>query len=168
MSAKIINGREIAKDIRKKTAEELRDLVSKYKTPPNITTVKIGSDPSSDMYLRLRDNACEEVGIRSNHLEFPNDVSENNNIVFGAYGSGNNPIITPNVSIGGISWTLYDLSIYSTTDISTFNPTHILYGSNIANSSKSGHVQQLKRCVIARFPVIIGGDSWIGPCIPGT
>ena len=77
MTAKIINGRKIAEKIRKKISEEVAELKSRYKTTPNITTIKIGKDPSSDLYLKLRDNACKEVGIRSSHLEFSQDVSEN-------------------------------------------------------------------------------------------
>jgi len=77
MTAKIINGRKIAEEIRKKISEEVTELESKYKTTPNITTVKIGKDPSSELYLKLRENTCKEVGIRSSHLEFSQDVSEN-------------------------------------------------------------------------------------------
>jgi methylenetetrahydrofolate dehydrogenase (NADP+)/methenyltetrahydrofolate cyclohydrolase len=76
MTAKIIDGRRIAEDIRKKISNEVDELESKYKNTPNITTIKIGSDPSSELYLKLRDNACKEVGIESNRLEFPKDVSE--------------------------------------------------------------------------------------------
>jgi len=76
MTAEIVNGRKIAEGIRKKISEEVKKLESKYKIVPNITTIKIGDDPSSAIYLRLRDKACEEVGINSNHLEFPEDVSE--------------------------------------------------------------------------------------------
>lgn len=76
MSAKVIDGRKIAKDIRQKTAIEIKKLESKYGCVPNITTIKIGNDPSSEMYLRLRDKACAEVGIKSNLLEFDSDVSE--------------------------------------------------------------------------------------------
>jgi len=76
MTAEIVNGRKIAEGIRKKISEEVKKLESKYKIVPNITTIKIGDDPSSAIYLRLRDKACEEVGINSIHLEFPKDVSE--------------------------------------------------------------------------------------------
>ena len=76
MTAKIIDGRKIAVEIRKKITEEVKQLKSKYKIIPNITTIKIGDDPSSQIYLRLRDKACEEVGINSNHLEFSETVTE--------------------------------------------------------------------------------------------
>lgn len=76
MTAKIIDGRKIAENIRIKIANEIQELKLKYKTTPNITTIKIGSDPSSELYLRLRDKACSKVGIKSNHLEFPMNISE--------------------------------------------------------------------------------------------
>ena len=76
MTAEIIDGRKIAKEIRKRVSEEINELKSKYKTTPNITTIKIGEDPSSGLYLRLRDKACNDVVINSCHLEFPQDVSE--------------------------------------------------------------------------------------------
>jgi len=75
MTAKIVNGREIAKEIRKKVYGEVTKLKSKYKVVPTITTIKIGKDPSSELYLKLRDNACKEVGINSNHLEFDENIS---------------------------------------------------------------------------------------------
>ena len=77
MAAKIIDGRKIAGKLHKKTAEEVEQLKLRYKTTPSITTIKIGEDQTSALYLRLRDNACKKAGIVSNHLEFPQDVSEN-------------------------------------------------------------------------------------------
>ncbi|MEA3457471.1 MAG: tetrahydrofolate dehydrogenase/cyclohydrolase catalytic domain-containing protein, partial [Candidatus Thermoplasmatota archaeon] len=62
MTAKIVDGRRIAENIRKKTAEEVDYLESKYKITPNITTIKIGEDSSSELYLRLRDSACKRAG----------------------------------------------------------------------------------------------------------
>jgi methylenetetrahydrofolate dehydrogenase (NADP+)/methenyltetrahydrofolate cyclohydrolase len=76
MSAKIIDGKNIAEYIRSDVSKEILNLKSIYKIQPNIVTVKIGNDPSSDLYLKLRDKACKEVGILSNHTEFKEDVSE--------------------------------------------------------------------------------------------
>jgi methylenetetrahydrofolate dehydrogenase (NADP+)/methenyltetrahydrofolate cyclohydrolase len=76
MVAKIIKGKEIAKEIRKNIANEVENIKLKYKTIPNITTIKIGNNPSSDLYLKLRDKACEEVGILTNILEFNQNINE--------------------------------------------------------------------------------------------
>ncbi len=76
MTTKIIDGRKIAAEIRNNISKEVEDLKSKYNTVPNVTTIKVGDDPSSNLYLRLRDKACEEVGIKPNRLEFPETISE--------------------------------------------------------------------------------------------
>jgi methylenetetrahydrofolate dehydrogenase (NADP+) / methenyltetrahydrofolate cyclohydrolase len=76
MTAEIINGREIAQTIRHKVLEEIQLLVKKYKVHPNITTIMIGDNPSSALYKKLRDNACREVGINPQQIDFKKDVSE--------------------------------------------------------------------------------------------
>ena len=76
MSAKIIDGKKIAVEIRKDVFKEILKLKSIKKIQPNIVTVKIGDDPSSNLYLKQRDNACKEVDIVSSHLEFKENVSE--------------------------------------------------------------------------------------------
>jgi methylenetetrahydrofolate dehydrogenase (NADP+)/methenyltetrahydrofolate cyclohydrolase len=77
MTAKIINGKKIADKLNKNTAEEIKQIKSNYEITPNITTIKIGKDPSSELYLRLRDKACKKVGIFTNTLNYSEDVSEN-------------------------------------------------------------------------------------------
>jgi len=76
MTAKIIDGRKIAEKIRRDVAKEIKILGSKYKKTPNITTILIGKDPTSQLYLKLRNNACNQVGIKTNCIEFPSKTSE--------------------------------------------------------------------------------------------
>jgi methylenetetrahydrofolate dehydrogenase (NADP+)/methenyltetrahydrofolate cyclohydrolase len=76
MTAKIVNGRAIAKEIRKKISEEIVQLNKKYNISPVIATVIVGNDLSSKLYLKLRDNACSEVGIISKHYKFDVKASE--------------------------------------------------------------------------------------------
>ncbi|MGF3554522.1 MAG: bifunctional 5,10-methylenetetrahydrofolate dehydrogenase/5,10-methenyltetrahydrofolate cyclohydrolase [Thermoplasmatota archaeon] len=76
MAAEIIDGKKIAQQIRSNVSKEILQLKSNYKIYPHIVTIKIGSDPSSDLYLKLRDNACKEVGINTSVLEFKENVSE--------------------------------------------------------------------------------------------
>ncbi|KYK20896.1 bifunctional 5,10-methylene-tetrahydrofolate dehydrogenase/5,10-methylene-tetrahydrofolate cyclohydrolase [Thermoplasmatales archaeon SG8-52-4] len=76
MTAKIIDGRKIASEIRKDISKQVNNIKSKYKMIPNITTIVVGDDPQSNLYLKLRDKACEEVGIKSSHIEFPKNIAE--------------------------------------------------------------------------------------------
>jgi len=75
MSASVIDGRKIAFEQKKKIKQELTHLISLYKKQPCISTILIGNDPVSELYLKLRDTACSEVGIHSDHVRFPVTVS---------------------------------------------------------------------------------------------
>ena len=77
MVAEIVNGREIAKIIRRKLKKEVSSLKSTYDIVPTLTTIMIGDDPSSELYLKLRDNACKEIGIASNQFKFEEKIDEN-------------------------------------------------------------------------------------------
>ena len=76
MTAMVINGKEIAKEIRKKISEEIVLLKKRYNITPVIATVIVGNDLSSKLYLKLRDIACSEVGVISKHFNFNANVSE--------------------------------------------------------------------------------------------
>ena len=62
MSADIVDGRKIAEKLRKNVAFEIQKLKLKYYIEPTIITIKIGNNPESNIYLKLRDAACEKVG----------------------------------------------------------------------------------------------------------
>lgn len=76
MTATIINGREIAKQIRTTIKTQVEQLQKKYKKEPRIATIVIGDNPSSELYLKLRTTACNEVGIRSKILRFDAKIPE--------------------------------------------------------------------------------------------
>jgi len=76
MSAEIVDGRKIAEKIRKNVTHEIEKLKLEYKITPNIYTIKIGNSPESNIYLKLRDTACEKVGIKPNNIELPESASE--------------------------------------------------------------------------------------------
>jgi len=76
MTATRIDGKAIAQSMKKTITNDIDHLVKRSGIRPTITTITVGSDPASALYLKLREKACAEVGISSNHLTFPADVSE--------------------------------------------------------------------------------------------
>ncbi|MGN0914818.1 MAG: bifunctional methylenetetrahydrofolate dehydrogenase/methenyltetrahydrofolate cyclohydrolase FolD [Succinivibrio sp.] len=65
MEAKIIDGKAIAKDLRASLKVEVDRKVAEGKRRPGLAVVLVGSDPASQIYVRNKRKACEEVGIKS-------------------------------------------------------------------------------------------------------
>lgn len=74
--AQIINGRAIAKEIQKEIKEEVEGLKRRWGIVPGLGVVLVGDDPASHLYVRNKEKACKEVGIRSQEHLLPASVSE--------------------------------------------------------------------------------------------
>ena len=62
MTARIIDGRKIAADIRKEVARDVAELKAKG-VLPGLAAVVVGDDPASQTYVANKERACREVGI---------------------------------------------------------------------------------------------------------
>lgn len=72
MAAKIIDGKAIAQEINRETAEIVANLASQGKKV-GLAVVLVGEDPASCVYVRNKVRACAEVGIESRHINMPAD-----------------------------------------------------------------------------------------------
>ena len=70
MSAEIIDGKQIALDIRAEVKEDVKELVDKGITP-GLATVLVGDDPASAVYVRSKRKACAEAGIKAWDHDLP-------------------------------------------------------------------------------------------------
>ena len=75
MSARIIDGRAVARAIRARCAERVRALAACGVTP-GLAVVIVGDDPASAVYVRNKANACREVGMHSEVHVFARDCEE--------------------------------------------------------------------------------------------
>jgi len=66
--AKIIDGKAVAAGVRARVKGEVQDLRAAG-VEPGLATVLVGEDPASQVYVRMKRKACEEVGIASIHHE---------------------------------------------------------------------------------------------------
>ena len=71
MSAQIISGTRIAKEIRAEVAEGVRELRERNAITPGLAVVLVGDDPASATYVRNKGRACEEAGIFSETFHLP-------------------------------------------------------------------------------------------------
>jgi methylenetetrahydrofolate dehydrogenase (NADP+) / methenyltetrahydrofolate cyclohydrolase len=69
--AELLDGSRIADAIKREVAAEIVQLWPKPEERPCLAAVRVGDDPASEVYVRNKIRACEEVGIRSEHHALP-------------------------------------------------------------------------------------------------
>jgi len=75
MTAKIISGNEVAKEIR----AELKERVTKLKErgiTPGLVMIRVGEDPASVSYVSGKEKAAEEIGVWTQTIVFPENAPE--------------------------------------------------------------------------------------------
>ena len=65
MTARILNGNELAADLRAEVAGGVADLAKSFGTTPGLAAVLVGDDPASAVYVRNKARACADAGIFS-------------------------------------------------------------------------------------------------------
>jgi 5,10-methylene-tetrahydrofolate dehydrogenase/methenyl tetrahydrofolate cyclohydrolase len=76
MTAKIIDGKAIAAELREDVAKGVKELITAGGTQPGLATVLVGDNPASHTYVRMKRKACAKAGIESFHHELPDDASQ--------------------------------------------------------------------------------------------
>jgi methylenetetrahydrofolate dehydrogenase (NADP+)/methenyltetrahydrofolate cyclohydrolase len=75
MSAKIIDGNAIGKALREELRAEVSDMRSRG-VVPGLTVVLVGEDAASQVYVRMKGKAADELGMKSDTIRLPADSSE--------------------------------------------------------------------------------------------
>ncbi|HEV7397022.1 MAG TPA: bifunctional 5,10-methylenetetrahydrofolate dehydrogenase/5,10-methenyltetrahydrofolate cyclohydrolase [Pyrinomonadaceae bacterium] len=74
--AKLLDGATVASAIKKEVAAEIREFLKTKGRAPALAAVRVGNDAASAVYVSNKVRACEEVGIRSEHIALPEETSE--------------------------------------------------------------------------------------------
>jgi len=75
MTAQIIDGKQVAADMR----AELKDKVARLKDKgivPGLAVVLVGDDPASKSYVTAKEKACDNIGIYSEDIRLPAETSQ--------------------------------------------------------------------------------------------
>jgi len=75
MTAKIIDGKQTAADIRAEIKAEVAEL-KKDGIVPGLGVILVGEDPASQSYVTAKECACEEAGIYSDDNRLPADTTQ--------------------------------------------------------------------------------------------
>ncbi len=76
MTATIIDGKDVASRYRAKVAEQAAAFKEKYGFVPGLGVVLVGDNVASQTYVRMKQKACDEVGIASFRIDLPNDTTQ--------------------------------------------------------------------------------------------
>ena len=74
MTAKIIDGRQVAASIRLECKARVADLRARTGVTPGLAVILVGNNPASAVYVGSKIKACAEAGIRSFRKHYPADI----------------------------------------------------------------------------------------------
>ena len=74
MTAKILDGKRVAQEIRNEVKERAKPLIARG-VVPGLAAVLVGDDPASQLYVRSKTKACEEAGLFSEGVLLPGSTS---------------------------------------------------------------------------------------------
>lgn len=76
MPARIIDGKRVAAELRTALAARIAAFTQVRGRQPGLAVLLVGADPASQVYVRNKRRACEQVGIRSFGHDLPADTSQ--------------------------------------------------------------------------------------------
>jgi methylenetetrahydrofolate dehydrogenase (NADP+)/methenyltetrahydrofolate cyclohydrolase len=76
MSAQIINGKEIALQLRKNITSRVEDIKKKFNITPTLAVIMVGNDPASEVYVGNKEKSAHAVGMNSIQFKLSADISE--------------------------------------------------------------------------------------------
>ncbi len=72
----ILNGREVAEEVRAHLALRVENFQRKTGRPPHLVVMLVGEDPASQVYVRNKHLACQKIGMASTVKVFPKDLDQ--------------------------------------------------------------------------------------------
>lgn len=76
MTAKRLDGKVVAQQIRAELAARIQARTEQGYQPPGLTVIIVGDDPASQTYVRNKHRAASEVGIRSDVITLPAETTQ--------------------------------------------------------------------------------------------
>ncbi len=76
MTAKLIDGKSIAAQVKQTIQQQVVNYTSQGLRPPGLTVVLVGYNSASQVYVRNKRKACEQIGINSKSYDLPADTTQ--------------------------------------------------------------------------------------------
>jgi methylenetetrahydrofolate dehydrogenase (NADP+)/methenyltetrahydrofolate cyclohydrolase len=76
MTAKVLNGREVSKQILAEVKDQVSKFAADWKAAPTLALMRVGDDPASVSYAGMIERTCQKVGIAFEAHTLPAEASE--------------------------------------------------------------------------------------------
>ena len=76
MPAKLIDGKQIAKNLRLSLKDKVDASIANGNRKPGLAVILVGNNPASEVYVRNKRKACEEIGIESFPFDLPDTTTQ--------------------------------------------------------------------------------------------
>lgn len=76
MAAQIISGTHIAASMREELRPRIDAVRKRLGRPPGLVAVLVGDNPASEVYVRMKGKACEEMGLFHETVKLPVDTAQ--------------------------------------------------------------------------------------------
>lgn len=76
MTAHIISGTAVAKQVKANIAEQIQAYTAQDKRKPGLAVILVGMDPASQVYVNSKRKSCAEIGIESKSYDLPAETGE--------------------------------------------------------------------------------------------
>lgn len=76
MTATILDGKALAKTIRKELKGQVEEFKKEFGIQPGLSVVLVGENPASQVYVRNKVKACQETGMNSVRIDLPSETSQ--------------------------------------------------------------------------------------------
>lgn len=170
--AMIIDGKAHAAAIKKEVTAEAARFYMDNKVIPHLVVLIVGEDPASEVYVRNKHKACEDVGFKSTILRHPADETEEN-LLMAIEGLNNDPEVHGILVQLPLPKHLNEekilLAIDPKKDVDSFHPYNVgklMIGNyDFAPCTPAGIMEMLKREKIeveGKECVVIGRSNIVG------
>ncbi len=71
----LLDGKELSKEIENNLRIRVEKIINRTGKTPVLATILVGNDPSSEVYVKMKGNACERVGMTSLKVNLPEETT---------------------------------------------------------------------------------------------
>src|SRR5688572_32353155 len=75
MAARTLDGKSLAASLRGELKQQV-EVLARRGVRPGLAVILAGDDPASKVYVRNKTRACEEAGVRSQQIDYPASVTQ--------------------------------------------------------------------------------------------